>query len=129
MENNLHPTYGHGKICYLEIPANDIIVSSDFYKKVFGWDIRDDQAGKVSFDDGVGEVSGTWVVGPKPSNGTGIIISIMVNDIQESMDLIIAHGGIVLQRPVYSATEKYARFTDPFGNIFGLYQHFNLDVQ
>ena len=30
------PTYGNGKICYIEMPATDIAQSADFYKKVFG---------------------------------------------------------------------------------------------
>ena len=127
MENKLHATYGNGKICYLEIPANDIHISSDFYKNVFGWSIRDDHAPTVSFDDGVGEVSGSWVVGPKPSSENGIIISIMVDDMQISIDLIIQHGGKIIQPPDNSSTEKYARFTDPFGNVFGLYQHLKLN--
>ncbi len=31
------PTLGHGKICYLEIPATDLARSAEFYEKVFGW--------------------------------------------------------------------------------------------
>lgn len=122
MANTRHPTYGHGKICYLEIPAVDSLVSSAFYKNVFGWTIIDDNDSHLSFDDGVGEVSGSWVVGPKPSNEPGIIISIMVNDIMESMDLVVKYGGKIIKAPDKSVPEKYARFTDPFGNIFGIYQ-------
>jgi predicted enzyme related to lactoylglutathione lyase len=52
------PTIGNGKICYIEFPATDIERSADFYKKVFGWNIRKRGDGSTSFDDGVGEVSG-----------------------------------------------------------------------
>ena len=34
------PTLGNGKICYVELPANDIARSAEFYGKVFGWNIR-----------------------------------------------------------------------------------------
>ena len=34
------PTRGNGKICYIEIPANDARRSADFYSKVFGWNVR-----------------------------------------------------------------------------------------
>jgi len=34
------PTLANGKVCYLEIPAIDIARSADFYKSVFGWNIR-----------------------------------------------------------------------------------------
>ena len=36
----IHPTFGNGKICYIEIPATDIERSAEFYGKVFGWRIR-----------------------------------------------------------------------------------------
>jgi uncharacterized protein len=57
----MKPTTGNGKICYLEIPAVDIDQSSRFYQTVFGWQIRRRGDGNLAFDDGVGEVSGTWV--------------------------------------------------------------------
>lgn len=121
MEKN-HPTFGNGKICYLEIPSIDINISADFYKNVFGWNTRNDDHGNISFDDGVGEVSGTWVAGRKPANEPGIVISIMVYDIRASIDLVIKHGGRIVQ-PLKEGSEKIAGFADPAGNIFGLYQH------
>ncbi|MBA4056528.1 MAG: glyoxalase, partial [Marivirga sp.] len=56
------PTYGNGKICYLEIPAKDTEVSASFYRDSFGWKIRRHGDGSLAFDDGVGEVSGMWVL-------------------------------------------------------------------
>lgn len=123
MEPSNHPTFGNGKICYLEIPAIDIDLSANFYKTVFGWKTRISSDGFLSFDDGVGEVSGTWVVGPKPSREIGIVISIMVYNIQKTIDLIIANGGQIIQPHDTNSLEKIARFTDPAGNVFGLYQH------
>ena len=54
------PTLGNGKICYLEIPSRDIEESAAFYHSVFQWQIRTRGNGTVAFDDGVGQVSGTW---------------------------------------------------------------------
>jgi hypothetical protein len=34
------PTLANGKICYLEIPSTNIAASADFYKRLFGWNIR-----------------------------------------------------------------------------------------
>ena len=61
------PTIGNGKICYLEIPTADIARSVGFYEKVFGWETRKRGDGATAFDDGVGQVSGSWVTGRKPS--------------------------------------------------------------
>lgn len=121
MENK-EPTYGNGKICYLEIPAADINVSVSFYKEVFGWHIRKRGDGSISFDDGVGEVSGTWVLGRKPMSEIGIVISIMVNDAKATVDSIVAHGGIIVQEIGKDASEITAHFSDPAGNILGIYQ-------
>src|SRR5712692_2047687 len=63
MENNKRPTLGNGKVCYIEIAAVEINTSASFYKEVFGWRIRQRGDGHLAFDDTVGEVSGTWVVG------------------------------------------------------------------
>ena len=60
------PTMGNGKICYLEIPTSDVARSVSFYQKVFGWKTRTRGDGSIAFDDGVGEVSGTWVAGRAP---------------------------------------------------------------
>src|SRR6185369_7181581 len=57
------PTLGNGKICYVELPATNIAESAEFYKKVFGWNIRKRGNGSTAFDDSVGEVSGSWIEG------------------------------------------------------------------
>ena len=117
-----HPTFGNGKICYIEIPAVDINRSATFYQKVFNWNIRQRENGSVSFDDGVGEVSGMWVLGRKPASEIGLVISIMVYNIQESIDLIANNGGKILGVDI-EGKDKLASFSDPAGNILGLYQH------
>jgi len=89
------PVYGHGKICYLEIPAVDPGVSADFYQKIFHWEIRRDDDGNVAFDDTVGMVSGMWVTGRKPLSDPGIIISIMVDNAAETVELIRQSGGTI----------------------------------
>jgi predicted enzyme related to lactoylglutathione lyase len=57
------PTFANGKICYIEMPATDIARSAEFYKRVFGWNIRQRGNGHTAFDDTTGQVSGTWVLG------------------------------------------------------------------
>ena len=118
-----HPTFGNGKICYIEIPAINIHDSARFYQAVFNWTVRTRSDGSLSFDDGVGEVSGTWVIGPKPAGENGFRISIMVSNIQTTLDLIKANGGHIIQEYDIQSVEKFAGFTDPAGNFLGLYQH------
>lgn len=117
-----HPGGGNGKICYIEIPANDIPRSANFYEAVFGWPIRSDNHGNVAFDDGVGVVSGMWTTQYKPSTEPGLMVYIMMDSVEETIDAVIANGGKIVQPIGVDAPEITARFTDPFGNVFGLYQ-------
>lgn len=116
------PTRANGKICYLEIPAVDVGVSVSFYQKAFGWHIRTRGDGSIAFDDGVGEVSGTWVLGRKPAAEPGILIYIMVDSVAATVDAVISHGGKIVQPIGMDAPEITARFRDPAGNVLGLYQ-------
>jgi uncharacterized protein len=115
------PTLGSGKICYMEIPASDIARSADFYRKVFGWNIRTRSDGRMAFDDGVGEVSGTWVLGRRPAE-PGLLTYIMVDSVAATLDAIFVNGGEVVQPLGADAPEITARFRDPGGNVLGLYQ-------
>jgi predicted enzyme related to lactoylglutathione lyase len=118
------PTYGQGKICYIEIPATDIPRSAGFYDKVFGWAIRKRGDGATAFDDGVGQVSGSWVTGRPPAT-PGTLIYIMVDDIDATIKSVVTHGGEIVQPVGVDAPEITARFRDPGGNIIGLYQEPN----
>ncbi len=117
------PTFANGKICYLEIPATDIELSSNFYKQVFGWNIRTRGDGSLAFDDGVGEVSGTWVTGRPPSGNPGLLLYIMVDSVETAAQAVLANGGEIVQPIGADAPEITARFRDPGGNVIGLYQN------
>ncbi len=116
------PTLGNGKICYLEIPSTDISRSADFYNKVFGWHVRQRGDGHTAFDDGVGEVSGTWVKGRPPAANPGLLVYVMVDDVAATIDRVVANGGEIVQPIGGDAPEITARFRDPGGNVIGLYQ-------
>jgi len=118
-----HPTYGNGKICYLEIPARDVKTSAAFYEKIFGWKIRTRGDGSNAFDDAVEEVSGTFVSGREPHNDKGLSVHLMVSDMRATLQLITANGGKIVEDMNDEAREITARFSDPAGNVFGLYQH------
>jgi predicted enzyme related to lactoylglutathione lyase len=123
MSENKQPTMGNGKICYLEMPAVDVNASAEFYKHIFGWNLRTRGDGSVSFDDGVGEVSGTWVLNRKPMTEVGLLVYIMVDSVAGTINKVTANGGTIVQPIGGDAPEITARFKDPAGNILGLYQH------
>jgi predicted enzyme related to lactoylglutathione lyase len=116
------PTLANGKICYIEMPAIDIARSADFYKRVFGWNIRKRGDANLSFDDTTREVSGTWVLGRPPTTNPGLLFYIMVDSVAATLDAIVANGGEIVQPIGVDAPEITARFRDPAGNVIGLYQ-------
>ena len=121
-ESFMPPTTGNGKVCYLEIPAIDIQRSAAFYEAVVGWQSRRRGDGALAFDDGVGEVSGAWVTGRPPSATPGVLIYIMADSVAATLDKVVAHGGEIVQPIGADLPEITARFRDPAGNVFGLYQ-------
>lgn len=119
------PTSKHGKICYLELPAQDPAKSAEFYRNIFGWNIRTRGDGATSFDDSIGEVSGSFDPGKTPAHHPGFIISIMVDDIRKTIQQIESFGCEIVNPLGFYPSELIAHFRDPGGNILGLYQEPN----
>ena len=116
------PTKANGKICYLELPANDVGRSAALYSKVFGWTIRTRGDGATAFDDAIGEVSGAFVRGRPPSDRPGLLFYIMVDSVEDAVAALRAEGCEIVQPVGVDAPELTARFRDPGGNVIGLYQ-------
>lgn len=112
----------NGKVCYIEIPSVDIDRSMAFYKAVFGWNVRTRGNGSRAFDDSVGGVSGSWVKGRQPTREVGLLVYIMVDSVESTIDAVVKNGGEIVQPIGADAPEITARFRDPGGNIIGLYQ-------
>lgn len=113
----------HGKICYLEIPANKAEDAADFYSRIFGWEIRPRNDGNLAFDDS-GCVSGTWVKEQDRTLDERTRVYIMVDDITAALEQIIVSGGKVLtpRTEIGPNMGVFAAFADPVGNEFGLYE-------
>ena len=50
------------------------------------------------------------------------MVYMMVDSVSATLDLIVANGGKIVQPIGADAPEITARFRDPAGNVFGLYQ-------
>ena len=82
------PTLANGKICYIEIPTTDIARSAEFYKRIFGWNVRTRGNGSTAFDDTTGQVSGSWVLKRPPSSQPGLLIYVMVDSVAATIELV-----------------------------------------
>ena len=114
--------YRTGKICYIEIPTDDIERSKDFYRSTFGWSVRQHGDGSPAFDDTVGQVSGTWVLGRPPATEFSLMVYIMVASADAAVGAITAAGGKIVDPVDPNAREVVATFRDPAGNLMGIYQ-------
>ncbi len=116
------PNYRNGKICYIEIPATDVACSAEFYSRAFGWSVRQRGDGSTAFDDSTNEVSGAWVTGRRIQTDPGIVVYIMVADIEAGMKAVTDAGGQIVLAADLAAEVVFAHFRDPAGNIMGMYQ-------
>jgi predicted enzyme related to lactoylglutathione lyase len=51
-----------------------------------------------------------------------VLIYVMVDSIATTLDAVVEHGGTIAQPIGADLPEITARFLDPAGNVFGLYQ-------
>ncbi|HEY4132616.1 MAG TPA: VOC family protein [Gemmatimonadaceae bacterium] len=112
----------NGKICYLELPASNIQRSADFYARVFGWSMRTRGDGAVAFDDTTNQVSGSFTTDRKPNTAPGLLVYVMVDDAEATCRAIEVNGGKVTVPVDPNFREIIAQFTDPGGNVLGIYQ-------
>ena len=111
-----------GEIRYLQIPAADVDASAGFFEAVFGWSIRTKPDGERAFDDPSGHVSGTWVLGREPAREPGLLVWLMVDDVDATLGRIVKAGGeVVAPMAPQGEGEAIATFRDPAGNVLGIF--------
>jgi predicted enzyme related to lactoylglutathione lyase len=110
----------HG-FTHIEIPTTDAQKSKVFYRKIFGWKMNENMPGYVMFSTGDDE-GGGFTKDTKPSSN-GVVLYIEVEDIQKKLAEIAAAGGKKVKDKTGISPEFgfYALFTDPCGNIMGLW--------
>ena len=114
--------FGHGRLSYIQIPANNVRESARFYASVFGWKIRGGSDDHLSFTDATGDMIGAWVTGRALSREAGVLPYIYVHGIDAAVERIRASGG-ELVKTVYPEGDLWvATFRDPAGNVVGVWQ-------
>jgi uncharacterized protein len=108
----------HGQICYLQMPALDLMKSAEFYEKVFGWQI---ERPYPSFESP--GLIGQWVTDRAPAPDAGALIWINVQNIDQTLASVRASGGEVIEPPSADGPRWLATIRDPAGNVLGIAQH------
>ncbi len=68
-------------------------------------------------------MSGAWVTGRKIVAEPGIVVYIMVADIEAATKAITEAGGDIVLPADPQAQVVFAHFRDPAGYVLGIYQH------
>ena len=93
--------------------------SAAFYETVFSWRI---ERPYPEFE--VPGLIGQWVSDRPVAPDGGLVAWINVDTIDESLDLVRANGGRVLEAPSPDGPERLlAAIADPAGNAVGIVQH------
>jgi predicted enzyme related to lactoylglutathione lyase len=108
----------HGQVCYLQIPALDVMKSAEFYETVFGWRI---ERPYPSFE--APGLIGQWVSDRPPAGAGGLLAWISVDDINATLELARSSGGEVIEPPSPDGPRWLATIRDPAGNAVGIAQH------
>lgn len=125
------------RIIYFAIPvgtSEHLTLTGAFYETVFGWQQQDSSDGvNYPFTDPRGIFGGMYLLDHSPANHQGSFASIVVNDAVETLGKIesfIETAGPGSRAEVLSGIERVdlrdanaAKFRDPAGNIFGIYQN------
>jgi uncharacterized protein len=108
----------HGQVCYLQIPAQDLMKSAAFYETVFGWRI---ERPHPSFE--APGLIGQWVTERLSGGETGLLLWINVDRIDDVLESVRANGGEVLEPPSPDGPRWLATIRDPAGNALGIVRH------
>ena len=117
-ESTRASSMNHGQVCYLQIPALDLMTSAAFYEKIFGWKI---ERPYPSFE--APGLIGQWVTDRAPARDTGVLIWINVDRIDDTLESVRASGGEVIEPPSPDGPRWLATIRDPAGNALGIAQH------
>jgi uncharacterized protein len=110
-----------GGVSYLRIPARDVRQSAEFYRAVFGWQLRGDPQAP-SFSDGTGHVIGHWHTDLRAVGEAGVLPYIYVDHLDDVLRSATERGAEVVRPPYPEGDLWVATIRDPAGNVVGLWQ-------
>ncbi len=119
------PVMVHGVICHVEIPADDVGSSKQFYTEVFGWSFQDlpmDQGVYAMYETRKGGIGG-GIMTPLQGAPKSIVNYILVDQIEPILEQILSQGGdVLLPKTQVGDMGWMAHFMDPSGNVLGLWK-------
>ena len=110
-----------GGLTYVRIPTPHPREAAAFYRDVFGWTLHGDPD-EPGFDDATGHLIGHFVSDLSVAGDAGFRPYVYVDDLEATLDAVVAHGGEVVTPPYPEGDLSIAVLRDPAGNILGAWQ-------
>ncbi len=113
----------HGDITHIDIPVSDLARASEFYSGLFGWQIAE-VPGYEGYPmwQAPNTISGGGLA-PRGEGFTQPRSYVEVDSIEETLAKVRESGGaVVMEKSPISETSWWAVFTDPDGNVVGVYE-------
>ncbi|WP_321476275.1 VOC family protein [uncultured Paludibaculum sp.] len=108
-------------VVHFEIGCRDQAKTSEFFSKLFGWQIQAaGPAYNIDTGSGQGIAGHITSLGHEPLNYTMFYVD--VEDVQAALDKATELGGKMIVGPIKIPTGTFAWFSDPDGNTIGLLQ-------
>lgn len=114
---------------WMEVRTKDIARAAKFFEALFGWKVQQELTSEGTeywiFDTG-GEArvenlrrGALWL---RPGGDTGMVMYVLVEDIDASLRKVVRLGGKVVAGKQSAGPRQYAFFADPDGTVWGLWQ-------
>lgn len=113
----------HGDITHIDIPVGDLAAATAFYSDLFGWQIAE-LPGFEGYPmwQAPNRISGGGLA-PRSADFTQPRSYVEVDSIDETLAKAEANGATVqMPKSPISDTSWWASFSDPDGNLIGLYE-------
>ncbi|MEZ3160332.1 VOC family protein [Microbacterium sp. BWT-B31] len=113
----------HGDITHIDIPVTDLGKASEFYSKLFGWQIAE-VPGYEGYPmwQAPNKISGGGLA-PRSDGFTQPRSYVEVDSIDDTLAAAVEAGATVtMPKSPISETSWWAAFDDPDGNTIGLYE-------
>lgn len=111
----------------IELPATDLVAAKAFYVDVFGWrwtDYGPSYAAANASGTEIGLSSAATVAETPPAedeSSVGPLLLFRTDDLDAALAAIEPAGGRILTRPFGFPGGHRFHFTDPSGNVLGIY--------
>ncbi|PKL84857.1 MAG: glyoxalase [Ignavibacteriae bacterium HGW-Ignavibacteriae-1] len=118
----------YNRVVHFEIPCDRPAKTMKFFEEVFSWNFQqfgeDEYWFAVSGDSSTPGINGAVMAKKDPKQP--MVNSIVVESIDETAEKIVSSGGqIVLPKMEVPGVGWLCYFTDPDGNIHGIWQELN----